>query len=131
MADDTRNAALTRALSDAVADLADLLQKEVALARAEIAAKLSNKLRAGAWIAAAAGLGFMAAFLIAQAAVFGIAAATGLALHWACLIVAGLLGAAAFAAYAVAKAGAEEDVTPHRTIRQMKQDIAAAKEQFT
>ena len=45
-----RASALPRALSDIVVDVADLVQKEMRLARAEIGDKLSNKLRAGAWM---------------------------------------------------------------------------------
>src|SRR5512139_2686148 len=125
VADNLKNSALPRALSDVVADLADLLQKEIGLARAEMSAKLSIKLRAGAWISVAAGL------RIVQALVFGLAAATGLALHWSCLIVAALLGVVAGVAYGRGKADAEEELTPNRTIHQIKEDLATAKEHFT
>lgn len=131
MADNLKNSALPRALSDVVADLADLLQKEIGLARAEMSAKLSIKLRAGAWISVAAGLGIVATLLIVQALVLGLAAAAGLALHWSCLIVAALLGVVAGVAYGRGKADAEEELTPNRTIHQIKEDLATAKEQFT
>jgi hypothetical protein len=131
VADDLKNSVLPRALSDVVADLADLLQKEIRLARAEMSAKLSSKLRAGAWISVAAGLGIVAALLIVQALVFGLTAATGLAVYWSCLIVAALLGVAAGVACGQGKADAEEELTPNRTIHQVKEDLAAAKEQFT
>jgi len=47
MADHLKNSALPRALSDVVSDLADLFQKEIRLARAELSEKLSLKIRAG------------------------------------------------------------------------------------
>jgi hypothetical protein len=125
-----KNAALPRALGDVVADLADLLQKEVRLAKAEISNNLSIKLQAGAWMGAAGALAVVAALLVLQALVFGIAS-FGIAMHWACLIVAVLIGAGAAAAYYKGRADAARDITPKRTIRQIKQDIATTKEQLT
>jgi len=47
------------------------------------------------------------------------------------LIVAAVLAAAASAAYAKGSADAGEELTPSRTIRQVKQDIATAREHLT
>ena len=58
---DLKNQALPRALSDVVADLADLFQKELRLAKAELSEKLSIKAWAGVWMAAAA---FFALFAV-------------------------------------------------------------------
>ena len=125
-----KQSALPRALSDVVADLADLLQKELRLARAEVSSKLSTKLRAGLWMSLAAGLGLITLLLLLQAAVFGIAA-YGLPLHWSCLSVAVGVGIAAAICYAVGRGDANAELAPTRTIHQMKQDIATAKEQLT
>jgi len=125
-----KNAALPHALSDVVADLADLFQKEVRLARAEISAKIGAKLQAGVWMSAAAVLGMIAVLLVVQAIVFGIAS-TGIAMHWSCLIVAIAIGAVAGLAYAKGRADAQEELTPTRTIHQIKRDISTAKEQLT
>jgi hypothetical protein len=130
MVEHTKNSALPRLLSDVVADLADLFQKELRLFKAELSAKLSLKLWAGVWMSAAAGLGVIAVLLVIQALVFGIAS-FGIALHWSCLIVAAILAAVAAAAYAKGRADAREDLLPSRTIRNVKQDIATAKEQLT
>ena len=130
MAEHTRNSDLPRVLSEVVGDLADLFQKELRLLKAELSAKLSTKLRAGIWMSVAAGLGIVGALLVVQAAVFGIAS-TGIALHWACLIVAAGFGAAAMAAYVKGQADAREELAPTRTIQNVKQDIATAKEQLT
>jgi putative superfamily III holin-X len=62
--------------------------------------------------------------------VFGIAT-LGIALHWSCLIVAAVLALAAGGFYAKGAADAREELTPTRTIHQVKQDIATAKEQLT
>ena len=125
-----KNATLPHAVSDVVADMADLFQKEVRLARAEISAKIGAKLQAGVWMSAAAVLGLIAVFLVIQAIVFGIAS-TGIAMHWSCLIVAVALGAAAGLSYAKGHADAQEELTPTRTIHQIKRDISTAKEQLT
>ena len=130
MADHLRNSPLPRALSEVVADLADLFQKEIRLARAEISEKLSLKIKAGVWISAAAALGLIAVLVLLQAAIFGIASGFGIALHWSCLAVAALLLALAAAAFFKGRADAKEELTPTRTIYQVKQDIATAKEQL-
>jgi putative superfamily III holin-X len=65
---------LVRAVTDLGADLADLVQKELRLARTEIVQKLTLGLQAGAWFAITAALGFFAVVLILEALVFGIAA---------------------------------------------------------
>jgi putative superfamily III holin-X len=125
-----KNAALPHAVSDVVADVADLFRKEVRLARAEISAKIGTKLQAGIWMSAAVVLGLIAGLLVVQAIVFGIAN-TGIALHWSCLIVAAVLAAVAGLSYAKGRADAEEDLTPTRTLQQVKRDISTAKEQLT
>jgi hypothetical protein len=130
MADNLKNSALPRALSDVVADLADLFQKEIRLARAELSEKLSLKIQAGVWMAAAAALGIVTLLVFVQAAIFGIAWGFGIALHWSCLAVAGLLAVTAAAAFAKGRADAKEELSPTRTIYQVKQDIATAKEQL-
>ena len=127
---DLKNQALPRALSDVVADLADLFQKELRLAKAELSEKLSIKAWAGVWMAAAAFFALLAVILVVQAAVFAVAT-FGFAMHWSCLIVAAVLAAVGAAAFAKGRADAAEDLTPNRTIHQVKQDIAIAKEQLS
>ena len=122
---------LPNAFSKVVTDLADLMQKEMQLARAELSEKLSIGIRAGVWMSAAAVLAIASGFLIVQASVLGLSAATGIALHWSCLIVAAVLAGAAGAAFAKGKADVPDQLTPGRAINQIKQDIAVAKEQFT
>ena len=130
MAERVKDTALPRALSDVVSDLADLFQKELRLARTELSEKLSNKLRAGIWMSASAAFGAAAALLILQALVFAIAS-YGIAMHWACLIVAAALAALGGFAFAMGRADAVEELTPTRTIHQVKQDFATAKEQLS
>ena len=122
---------LPNSFSKVVTDLADLMQKEMRLAQAELSEKLSISIRAGVWMSAAAVLAIVGVFLIVQAIVLGLSAATGIALHWSCLIVAAVLAGAAGAAFAKGRADAPHQLTPDRAINQVKQDLAVAKEQST
>ena len=125
-----KSSTLTRSLSDVIADLSDLFQKEMRLARAEMSAKISTKLQAGVWMGAAGVLGLIAVLVLVEALVFGIAS-FGIALHWSCLIVAAVLGAVAAAAFFKGRANAQEELSPTRTINQIKQDIATTKEKLS
>lgn len=125
-----KNATLPHALSEVLADLADLFQKELRLAKAELFAKISTKTSGGIWMAAAAIFGLFAVFIVFQAIIFAIAS-SGLAMYWACLIVAAVLAIIAGGAFLMGRADAQEDITPDRTIHQIKRDISTAKEQLT
>jgi Putative Actinobacterial Holin-X, holin superfamily III len=122
---------LPNAFSKVITDLADLMQKEMRLVQAELSEKLSISIRACVWMSVGAVLAIVGGFLIVQAIVLGLSAATGIALHWSCLIVAAVLAGAAGAAFVKGKADVPHRLTPDRAINQVKQDIAAAKEQFT
>jgi putative superfamily III holin-X len=122
---------LPDAFSKVITDLADLMQKEMRLAQAELSEKLSISIRAGVWMSVAVALAIVGGLLIVQAIVLGLSAATGMALHWSCLVVAAVLAGAAGAAFTKGKADVPHQLTPDRTINQVKQDIAIAKEQFT
>jgi Putative Actinobacterial Holin-X, holin superfamily III len=130
MAHDLRDSGLVQALTDLLGDLADLLRKELQLAKAEITEKIVSRLRAGVWMVVAGALGIVAALLLVEAAVFAIAS-FGIALHWSCLIVAALFAAAAAAAFFQGRSQAQDELLPARTARQISQDIRTAKEQLT
>jgi hypothetical protein len=125
-----QDATLPHTLSEVVADLADLFQKELRLAKAEISDKISTKLNAGIWMAAAGVLGLLAVIFLLQAIVFAIAR-SGIPLHWSALIVAGGLAVIAAAAFLKGRSDAQEDLRPDRTITQLKRDLSTAKEQLT
>ena len=120
---------LIRVVADLGTDLADLVQKELRLARAEILQKLSLGLQAGAWFAIAAVLGLFAVVLVLEALVFGIAAA-GVPLWGSCLLVALLLSALAAIAFFYARRQSSEDMTPVRSARQFTRAIGTVKEQL-
>jgi uncharacterized protein YacL len=130
MAHDLRNSGLVQALTDLLGDLADLLRKELQLAKTEITEKIVSRLRASMWMVVAGALGMVAALLLVEAAVFAIAS-FGIALHWSCLIVAALFAAAAAAAFFQGRSQAQDELLPTRTARQISQDIRTAKEQLT
>jgi len=81
-------------------------------------------------MSAAGVLGLLALFIVLQAIIFAIAD-FGIAMHWACLIVAAGVAAIAAIVFFKARADAKEEFTPDRTIHQIKRDIATAKEQLT
>ena len=64
-----QSSTLPGAFSTVISDLADLMQKEVRLARAELGEKLSITLRAGIWMSAAGVLAIVALLLVVQARV--------------------------------------------------------------
>jgi uncharacterized protein YacL len=125
-----RNSGLAQALTDLLADLADLLRKELQLAKTEITEKIVSRLRASVWMVVAGVLGMVAALLLVEALVFAIAS-FGIALHWSCLLVAAVLAAAAAAAFFQGRAAAQDELLPTRTAKQISQDIKTAKEQLT
>jgi uncharacterized membrane protein YgcG len=128
--DRLRNSGLAQALTDLFADLGDLLQKELQLAKTEITEKITSRLRASVWMVIAGVLGMVAALLLVEAVVFAIAS-FGLALHWSCLLVAAVIAAGAAAALYHGRSIAEDELLPTRTARQITQDIKTAKEQLT
>jgi uncharacterized membrane protein YgcG len=130
MAHELRNSGLVQALTDLFGDLADLLRKELQLAKTEITEKIVSRLRASVWMLVAGVVAIVAVLLLIEAAVFGIASA-GIALHWSCLIVAGVLFVVAAAAFFQGRAAAEGELMPTRSARQISQDIKTAKEQLT
>jgi hypothetical protein len=127
---EVKESTLFRAASETVADLADLLQKEMRLARAEIMDRLGTKLQAGIWMTAAGLLGFLALLILLEAIIFGLVA-LGLGPFWSALIVAVVLACLAGAAYYKGRQDAARGLTPTRTIRQVKEDIRTTKEQLT
>jgi hypothetical protein len=131
MAETLKDATLPRALSSVLADLADLVQKEMSLARAEVTSKISTKLNASIWMAAAGVIALLGVLVLLAALVLGISATWNLPLYWSCVIVGGALVIIAALVYAKGSADAREQLTPDRTIHQVKEDIAKVKEQFS
>jgi putative superfamily III holin-X len=129
--DHLQNSSLTRAVTDLLADLTELVRKELHLAKTEITEKITSRLRASIWWMVGAGIfGLIAALLVVEAAVFALSS-FGLALHWSCLLVAAVLIAIAAAAFFHGRSLADDELLPSRTVRQIAQDIKTTKEQLT
>lgn len=124
------NSTLVRTLSDLLRDLSDLVRKEIRLARAELTEKVNSGVQATLWLAIAAVFGLIAVLLVVEAIVFALAS-LGLALYWACLVVAGVLALCGVAAFAYGRSGARKHLIPARSIRQMTEDIRTAKEHLS
>jgi Putative Actinobacterial Holin-X, holin superfamily III len=129
MAHDTlRDAALVDVITDVLTDLSDLVQKELRLARPELTYKLTVRLQASIWFAIAGLLALLACLLITEGAVLALASA-GLALHWSCFLVAGILVAAASLSFDYGRPGSAKDLSPTRSTRQFNKAVNAAREQ--
>jgi len=120
---------LARSLADVLGDISDLLAKQIHLAKSEVMANVGRSVRAAVWAAAAAFLFLLAAILVIEALVLGIASA-GIALHWACLLVAALLAVIGAAILMYARSAGANTLIPERSIRQVSRDISVAKEQL-
>jgi hypothetical protein len=126
--DSLRDTSLVRSLTDLASGVSDLISKEIRLARAEISQQLTLRVQSAAWMGAAGVLGLLAGALIVEGAVLALAA-TGLALHWSCFVIAGALILLAALAILVGRAGTKTELAP-RTMRQFNETIKTAKEQL-
>jgi hypothetical protein len=125
-----RASRLPRALSDVVVDVADLVQKEMRLARAEIGEKLSNKLRAGTWMLIAAAVALIAFLMLIEGLALWIAT-FGISLYASHWIIGAALALISVLAYFAGRADARERLAPERTIHQVNRDLRETKERLT
>ena len=121
---------LPETFSQVLGDLADLFRKELRLARAELSSNASAKLRGGIWLALAGIFGLASLALVLGALVAWITS-LDVSLHVAFLIVAAGVGLLAVIAYFAGQKDAQAELTPSRTISQVKRDIEITKEQLT
>jgi drug/metabolite transporter (DMT)-like permease len=128
--DGLRNSALVRTVTDVLEALPDLFRKEIRLAQAEFGEKIKDGVKASAWMIVAGFLGLLCFLILIEAAIFGIAS-LGLALHWSCLIVAGVIGAAAGGLFFYGRSTMPDTLVPQRSIREINEDIRTVKEQLT
>lgn len=130
MLDELRNSGLRRALGDFLTDLADLVQKEIRLARAEVSEKISARLQAVAWMGVAGVLALVTILFVLEGIVFALIA-WGLSPYLSCLLVAAFQAALALILFSYGRSLLAEDFLPSRTARQLNQDVKTAKEQLT
>lgn len=120
---------LLMAVSDIVNDLTQLFQKELQLAKAEIAANISRRLQAGLWMVIAGVCGLIAVLLAVQALVLALIG-WGLEPYWACLAVAAGMALFGGLAFIKGRSQAARGLRPERTIRQVRQSFSATKEEL-
>lgn len=125
-----KQSSLPETFSQVLGDLADLFRKELRLARAELSSNASAKLRGGIWLALAGIFGLASLALVLGALVAWITS-LDVSLHVAFLIVAAGVGLLAVIAYFAGQKDAQAELTPSRTISQVKRDIEITKEQLT
>jgi hypothetical protein len=113
---------LAQALAEAAEDFADLVQKELQLAKAELSSNLTAKVHAGLWIVAGTMLSGLALLLALQAAVFAISS-YGVPLHWSFLFVASVTAVLGAVALLAGRVGAYRPLIPRRTLHQLQQDV--------
>ena len=125
-----RQPSLPEVLSDVLGDFADLFRKELRLARAELSSNISAKVRGAIWLVVAGLFGLLALASLLGAAVAWITT-FAISLHIAFLIVAAAVAFLAAFAYFAGRSEIRAELTPSRTISQLKHDIEATKEQLT
>jgi hypothetical protein len=130
MLDDLRNSSLSRTLSDFLADLADLIQKEIRLARAEVLEKIGARFQAVVWMAGAGVLALLTVLLVLEGFVFSLIG-WGLSPYLSCFVVAAALAVLALILFSYGRSLLAEGLLPSRTARQLSQDVKTAKEQLT
>jgi VIT1/CCC1 family predicted Fe2+/Mn2+ transporter len=119
-------AALVSAL---FADLGDLVQKEVALAKAEVQRNVMRKVEGAVWVAAA-GVVFLVALLALVAGLVLLIASFGLAMHWSAFVVALGLAGLGLVVFMAGKSKLNAGMAPERSMRQMRRDVATIREQM-
>ena len=125
-----KQSSLPETFSQVLGDLADLFRKELRLARAELSSNASAKLRGGIWLALA-GIFGLASLALVLGALVALITSLDVSLHVAFLIVAAGVGLLAVIAYFAGQKDAQAELTPSRTISQVKRDIEITKEQLT
>jgi len=120
---------LSSVLSQIISEVAYLVQTEIRLARAEMSEKFGKMASAGTMIGAGALL-LLAGFIVLLFAIVRWLAVAGIPEEWGFLIVGGII---AVVGLALAMAGSSSlkhaDLTPDKTVAQMRADYSVIKEQ--
>lgn len=119
-----------RVLSEVFDDIGLLFQQEMKLAKTEVSLIVAEQVRAVLYFLVAGLFGLIALLLLCQAAVFALINA-GFTAPAACLIVAAAAIIVALIAFFVARSSLTRAPVPSRTMTQVKQDIATAKESLS
>ena len=112
-----------QAARELTATVYDFAAKEAQLAKAEVATALASIAQGAVWLVLASVFLFFSFIVATQAAIFAIAA-TGIALHWACLIVMGCYLVAAILCGVIGRSLiVKHSIVPTRAITQFNRAI--------
>jgi uncharacterized membrane protein YqjE len=125
---DLRRSALGHAVGDVLQDVAELVQMELRVAKAELASNLDTAVWKVAYIAIAGVFALVAVLALTEAAIFALID-QGLAPYVACLVAAAVLVLLALIATFASRGRAS--VTPSRTLQHVSDDLKTAKEHLT
>ena len=115
-------------LNALLSDLGDLAQKEIALARSEIQQNLMQKINGAVWLGVAGVVLFIALLTLVGGLVFYVES-FDIALYLAAIYVALAVALVGLVAMMIGRNKMKADMTPTRSVRQMRRDFAIFKEQ--
>ncbi len=118
-------------LGDLMSDLAELVSKEIQLAKAELAEKASQAASGAVSLAIGGLVAFAGLLVLLDAAVYGVAALLGDAPLWASALIVGVvvLGVGMALLLRGRSNLKAESLTPRRTVESLRQDAEMIKEQ--
>lgn len=118
-------------LGDLMGDLAELVSKEIQLAKAEIAEKVSQATTGAASLAVGGLVAFAGLLVLLDAAVYGVAALLDGAPLWVSALIVGVLVLGVGMALLLRGRSnlKAENLTPRRTVESLRQDAEMIKEQ--
>ena len=115
-------------LNTLLGDLGDLAQKEIALAKSEIQQSLMQKVSGAVWLGVAGVVFFVALLTLVGGLVFYVES-FDIALHLSAFYVALAVAIVGLVAMMIGRSKMRTDLTPTRSMRQVRRDIAIVKEQ--
>jgi len=114
-------------LSEIFDDAGTLFRQEIQLAKAEVTHAVDEKLRALVYAVVAGLFGVVAVLLLSVTLVL-VLMTYGIASHWACFLVAAAASLIAAVMFFSARTMLANSSFASRSVKQMKQNVAAAKE---
>lgn len=112
-----------------ITDFSDLMRKEIALAKGELAKNISDKVMGSVWMIVA-GVVFLVALLTLVGGLVFLIASFGLAMHWSAFIVAAGLAIIGAIMFFAGKSKMSGDTMPQRSMTQVSEDVRVVKEQM-
>jgi VIT1/CCC1 family predicted Fe2+/Mn2+ transporter len=112
-----------------ITDFTDLMRKEIALAKGELAKNISDKVMGSIWMIVA-GVVFLVAVLTLVAGIVFLIASFGIELHWSAFIVAAALAVIGAIMLFAGRSKMSGDTMPQRSMTQVSEDVRVVKEQM-